>query len=354
VKIRVLVVDDSATARELVVQILNSDSELQVIGTVKNGFEAFEFVQHAKPDAITMDLHMPRMGGIEATRKIMQTCPTPIIIVSGSLEKDEVKYTFLALEAGALAVVHRPPGVEHLEHEQKARELISMVKLMSEIKVVKRWAPSNKTSLGNMPLSGSQQIQVVVMGASTGGPPALRTILEKLPANFPVPILIVQHITYGFLEGFAEWLNQSSSLPVRIAKQGEKALPGNVYLAPDDCHTKISPDKRIELEKGGAENGHLPSVSSLFKSAAESFGSNAIGVILTGMGKDGARELKLMKEKGGVTIAQDEETSAVYGMPGEAEKIGGAAYVLPLSVISQVLSDLVLGSDLRIKGTQSA
>ena len=141
---------------------------------------------------------------------------------------------------------------------------------------------------------------------------------------------------------------------MRIAKQGEKALPGNVYLAPDDCHTKISPDKRIELEKGGAENGHLPSVSSLFKSAAESFGSNAIGVILTGMGKDGARELKLMKEKGGVTIAQDEETSAVYGMPGEAEKIGGAAYVLPLSVISQVLSDLVLGSDLRIKGTQSA
>ena len=357
-KIQVLVVDDSPTACELVVHILNSDPEIQVIGTAKNGVEALEFLNFSKPQVITMDLHMPRMDGITATRKIMQTYPTPIIIVSGSLEKDEVEQTFLAVEAGALAAVQRPPGVEYSGYKEKAGELIHLVKLMSEVKMVKRWHFSNKINSGGKtdeiiafdemtskpislgrPAPSPEQIQVVVIGASTGGPPVLRSVLEKLPADFPLPILIVQHITYGFLEGFVEWLNQGSSLPVRIAKQGEKALPGTVYLAPDGYHTKICPDKRIALEKGAAENGHLPSVSSLFKSAAESFGSNVIGVILTGMGKDGAEELKLMREKGGVTIAQDEETSAVYGMPGEAKKNGGALYVLPAPLISQALID---------------
>jgi len=183
-------------------------------------------------------------------------------------------------------------------------------------------------------------LKVVAIGASTGGPPAIETILSGLPKDFPVPLLIVQHIAAGFVQGFADWLANSTGLPVKIAAQGEQLLPGRAYIAPDDLQMGVENGGRIILSSSGPENGLRPSVSWMFRSVGEVFGKNAIGVLLTGMGKDGAQELKRMKEKGAVTIVQDKESSIVYGMPGEAVAIDAAAYVLSPVRIAEFLSGL--------------
>lgn len=344
--IRVLVVEDSSVVREFLVHILNSDPDLRVIGTAKDGEEALEAVKSKRPDVVTMDIHMPKMDGFEATRKIMESHPTPIVIVSGSSSATEVASTFHALEAGALSLIPRPKGIGHAEFETTARELIQTVKLMSEVKVVRRWprsrktveAPSTPRTELDMP---AQKIRIVAIGASTGGPQALQMILSQLPVGFPAPVVIVQHMAPGFIEGFVEWLGQSSGLPVHVASHGEHLRPGSIYVAPDGSHMGVAAGDRLILNGKEAENGLRPSVSYLFRSLAEVYGQNAVGVLLTGMGKDGAEELKLMKEKGAVTVVQDEESCVVAGMPGEALKLGAATYVLPPEKIADALAALV-------------
>ena len=237
--IKVLVVDDSPVVREFLVHILSSDPVITVIGTADDGEEALDIVRRQRPDVITMDIHMPKMNGLDATRLIMETDPTPIVIVSGTEDPSEVATTFNAMDAGALAVLRRPAGIGHPDHEAMAQDMIQTVKLMSEVKVVRRWprkrpaAPTPRT--GNVGLAReSARIRIVAMGASTGGPPALETILAALSKDFPVPILIVQHMAPGFIKGFARWLATSSGLPVHVATHGESLLPGHVYVAPDD------------------------------------------------------------------------------------------------------------------------
>ncbi len=342
--IKVLVVEDSPVIREFLVYILHSDPELKVVCTAKSGGEAVEKVKECKPDIVTMDVHMPEMDGFEATRKIMETCPVPIIIVSRSSSVQEVSTTFRALESGALTVVASPHGIGHPDHEKTAKELIQMVKLMSEVKVVKRWVRAQKkkdTRVVSPPVEVSAvsapEIKLVAIGSSTGGPLALQTILSRLHKNFPAPVLIVQHIASGFLSGMTEWLSETTPLPVYIARHGESALPGHVYFAPDDVHIGVEKNSHIILSRGEPENGMRPSVSFLFRSVANIYGSHAAGVLLTGMGRDGAEELLLMKEKGAMTIAQDEESSVVYGMPGEAVKLDAAKVVLPPEDISAML-----------------
>jgi len=343
--IRVLVVDDSPVVREFVTYLLDSDPEIKVIGTATNGEEAVEAVKQKKPDVITMDIHMPKMDGFEATRRIMRAQPTPIVIVSGSSTVKEAATAFKAIEAGALAVVSRPEGIEHPEHEAKAKELIQTVKLMSEVKVVRRWRRPRKEIGLEAPQLEIQKtlpkIQIVVIGASTGGPIALQTILSGLANDFPAPILIVQHIAVGFLEGFVDWLAQSTGFPVHIASDGEYPLAGHVYIAPDGFHMAMKAGNRIALTEDEPKHGLRPSVSHLFASVARVFGQNAIGVLLTGMGKDGAEELKLMKDKGAITITQDEESSIVYGMPGEAARLDAATHILPLGKIASTLMTFV-------------
>ena len=347
--VRVLVVEDSPVVRELLLHILGSDPEIEVVGTAETGEEALAAVERIRPDIITMDVHMPKMNGFDTTRRIMETHPTPIIIVTGTLDVAETASVFRAIEAGALAVLPRPSGIGHPEHEQSAADFVQTVKLMSEVKVVRRWPQlrAGRTPPAALPSAEIQrrtaptEIRLIAIGASTGGPPALRMILSGLPKDFPIPILIVQHIAAGFTQGFVEWLAQSSNLPVQLPVHGQQVVRGRVYVAPDGFHMTVASDGRIWLNTDEPENGLRPSVSCLFRSVAKAYGQSAIGVLLTGMGKDGAWELKLMKEQGAVTIAQDKETSVVHGMPGEAIRLGGATYVLPGEKISMMLTSLV-------------
>jgi len=346
--IKVLIVEDSAVVRQHLKNILEEDGGIRVVGMAENGEESLKFVQKQKPDVITMDINMPGMNGLDATRRIMETHPVPIVIVSASFDSSDVDKSFRAMEAGALAIVEKPLGEGHSDYDSASKTLVQTVKLMSEVKVVKRWTKSrfprttdivtSEVVSGQMP----NNIKAVVIGASTGGPPVLQTILSGLPREFPVPILVVQHIARGFLEGMVAWLGQTTSLPIHTAAYGDRPLPGHVYFAPDNFHMEIR-GNRIVLNKDKPEYGIRPSVSHLFRSAANVFGENTIGVLLTGMGKDGAVELKMMKEKGAVTIVQDEESSVVYGMPGEALRLDAAIYVLPPHKMAPALKSLTNG-----------
>lgn len=346
--IRVLVVEDSPTVREFLLQVLRSDPGIEVVGTAESGEEALEAVERTRPDIITMDVHMPRMNGFDATRRIMESRPTPIVIVSGTTDFTDTAKAFRAIESGALAVLQKPSGVGHPDHEQNISELIRTVKVMSEVKVVRRWPRYRSAEIAQEPSlckeirfrTAQSQPRIIAIGASTGGPLVLQTILAGLPRSFPVPVLIVQHIASGFTQGFVEWLAQSSSLPVHIPVHGQSILPGQAYVAPDGLHMAVGAGGLVQLRSDEPENGLRPSVACLFRSVTKAYGQSAVGVLLTGMGKDGAWELKLMKEQGAVTIAQDQDTSVVHGMPGEAIRLGGATYVLPPEKIYLALTSL--------------
>ena len=344
--IKVLIVEDSPVAQEFLTYILTSDPALQVVGVAKNGVEALEKAMRLHPDVITMDIHMPIMNGFDATRRIMETVPTPIVIVSGSMVATEVADTFLAIEAGALAVVRRPAGMNHDAFEADVRQLIQTVKLMSEIKVVRRIPRPVREGVFAPPpamqaIRPDTRIQIIAIGASTGGPLVLEKILSGLPRDLSVPVLIVQHIAQGFVKGFADWLSDASSFPVHVASQGELLVPGHAYIPPEDLHMGISRGPRIALSDHPPENSLRPSVNFLFRSVAQVLGPGAIGVLLTGMGRDGADELKVMRERGAITIAQDKGSSVVYGMPGEAIALGAATHILPPERIAAMLAALV-------------
>jgi len=346
--INVLIVDDSAVVRQHLKDVLESDKDIRVMGTAKDGEEAVRFVQEKKPDVITMDINMPNMNGFEATRKIMETNPVPIVIVTASYDRSDVEKSFHSMEAGALAIIEKPFGKGHPHSKETQNDLVQTVKLMSEVKVVRRWKRERERQSEAIDKKVSdkglkkrdKKIKIVAIGASTGGPPIIQTILSGLKKGYSAPILVVQHISKGFLEGLVEWLRQSTGLPVHIAKHGEELLPGHIYFARDDYHLGVDKDGRLRLSREEIENGLRPSVSYLFRSIINSFDGEAVGILLTGMGKDGAMEMKMMKDNGAVTIAQDRESSVVYGMPGEAVRLDGATYVLSPEEIAQTLEDL--------------
>jgi two-component system chemotaxis response regulator CheB len=344
--IKVLIADDSASVRLFLSQLLSADPDVEVVGTAGDGEEVLEAVARLRPDVVTMDVHMPRMNGLIATRRIMETHPTPIVIVSGNLDSEEVATTFHALDAGAVAALPRPHGAGHPDHEREAKSFVQTVKLMSEVKLVRRWTrPAEAPLLQSVPRPSEAQaeIGVVAIGASTGGPQVIHSILAGLPRDFPVPILIVQHMASGFLEGFVTWLSGTSGVLPCLPVDGESLLPGRAYIAPDGCHMEVTVDRTIALRRTPPENGLRPSVAALFRSVARVYGGKTVGVLLTGMGTDGAPELRLMKEQGAVTIVQDQESSVVHGMPGEALKLGAAMYTIPPETIVAVLKRLTMG-----------
>lgn len=352
-RINVLLVDDSKVAQLLLTHILESDPQIRVIGAVGDGEAALEFVSARAPDVILIDIKMPAMDGFEVTRRIMQTQPVPIVVCTATTNTQDVATTFRVLEAGAVACVGKPGGPEHADFDVMAENIRQTVKLMSEVKVVRRWARGGAAAVPAPTarparLAGVPDgVTIVGIGASTGGPQVLQQILTGLPKTFPVPILIVQHIAQGFLPGLAEWLNQTTALQIHIGAHGVSPLPGHVYLAPDEYHMGLSASGRILLTKEEPQNHLRPAVSHLFRSLADVCGPAAVGVLLTGMGKDGAAELKRMKDHGAVTVAQDRESSVVHGMPGEAIRLGGATHVWPADRIADGLLTIVTGAKAR-------
>ncbi len=345
--IRVLVVDDSPTARELLCYVLDSDPAISVIGRAKDAQDAIRYLELQRPDVVTMDIHMPGMNGIEATRTIMETRPLPIVIVSGNWEPGEVETTFHAMEAGALAIVQRPKGIGHPDHARTAQELLQTVRLMSEIRVIKRRARDRKAAeRERAPVTVASvmpaDVKVVTLGASTGGPPVIQSILQRLPRDFPASVLIVQHMAAGFVRGMIDWLGETSRIPLRIARHGERFLPAHGYFPPDGHNMGIDAGCRIRLVRNSDDSAAGSSVGYLFRSVANILGPKAVGVLLTGMGRDGAEELRLMRDKGALTVAQDEESSVVFGMPGAAVELQAATYVLPPDKIATVLEYLSL------------
>jgi two-component system chemotaxis response regulator CheB len=346
--IKVLIVDDSQMMQETLRFILSADPVFHIVGYAVNGEEAIEMNTRYKPDVITMDWQMPKLNGHMATQKIMSTNPTPIVVVTGSLAANDVTISFSLMEAGALAIVKKPHGISHPLYKKETQELIQTLKLMSEVKLVKR-----TISAKDLKFNAAKQVNkigrdtgpsFIAIGASTGGPIALQKLLSNLQNNFPVPILIVQHISKGFVNGFIEWLMNTTNIPIHLAYHGEIALPGHVYVAPDDHHMGIAKGLKITLNNSEKENNLRPSVSYLFRSCAENYGSSAIGVLLSGMGRDGADELKLMRDHGSITFVQDEKSSIVFGMPGEAVKLGAATEVLPPKEIAIALNNLIFNT----------
>lgn len=344
--IRVLVAEDSPTARQLLVTMLTSDPGITVVGEARNGAEAVEMAERLRPDLITMDVQMPVLDGLEATMRIVGKVPTPIIIVSSQANAGELELSLEATRAGALMVLPKPEGPHSSRFREQQEHLVAMVKAMSDVKVVRRWGAStpakpHRAFITPKPVQSTGQPRVVTIGASTGGPAALRDVLAALPGNFPIPILVVQHISKGFLGGLANWLAANTRLEVRVASSSDIARAGVVYLAPDDHHLGIREDGRIVLSSAPPVGPFRPSASRLFESAAEAFGGRMIAVILTGMGDDGVSGLRAVHAAGGLVIAQDEATSVVYGMPREAARAGVVRTVLPLPEIAAHLVEAV-------------
>jgi len=344
--INLLIIEDSPVVQLLLKEIFSSDGDIRVISIASTAEEGLEFLSRQKPDVITMDIQLPGMDGLEATRRIMETSPVPIIIVTASWEPAQVEKTFRALEAGAVAIVQKPSGPGHPDFRNIVENLVRTVKLMAEVKLVKRWSGRRPgPSAPSGPAAGLfapsiRTIDVIALGASTGGPPVIKRILSGLASDFPIPLLVVQHMAVGFQEGMVKWLQQDTGFPISIARAGELIGSRHAYLAPDGFHLGVERDGRILLSLDPLERGLRPSISFLFRSVASYYGSRAAGVLLTGMGEDGARELKTMREKGALTIAQDKESAVVDGMPGKARELGAAAHVLPPESIAAALNGM--------------
>ncbi len=347
--IKVLIVDDSPVMLELLRETLSADPKIKIIGFAENGQQAFEFVEKEKPDVITMDVNMPVMNGLDATRKIMENYPTPIIIVSANFSPTDIKKTFMAFEFGAVSVSEKPRNYGTPEYDRIAKQLCQNIKLMSEIKVVKRVAknkqiiaPKTFAETRETSFDDSGKIDFIAIGTSTGGPVVLEKILSGLKSDFSIPILIVQHIAKGFTKGLVDWLNNNSKVKVVVGESSQKIEPAHCYVAPDDRHMTLDSNLRIRLNSNPPEYSLRPAVSAMFRSIAENKLKNCVSILLTGMGRDGAAELKMIKDIGAVTIAQNEESSTVFGMPGEAVKLNAASHIYSPEQIINYLNKLNL------------
>jgi two-component system chemotaxis response regulator CheB len=341
-RIRTLIAEDSPTARELLLAIFASDPVFDLVAVASNGQEAVELTHHHRPDVVTMDIHLPILDGFEATKRIMEEVPTPVVIVS-AVDVRDVAISMSALRVGALAVHPKPYGPMTPGFEESARLLVATVRAMSQVKVVRRWSAAEPARLLRNALEAPRRprsapaARVIAVVASTGGPAALEQILHNLPRDLGVPILVVQHMAPGFIVGAAAWLTAACARPVAIAREGELPRPDTVYLAPDGHHLGIYPDGRLHLSTEPPVDGFRPSGTHLFRSVARAYGSGAVGVILTGMGEDGVDGLRMLRDLGGYVIAQDEATSVVFGMPGATVAAGLADRVLPLMLIGAAM-----------------
>ncbi len=337
--IRVVVADDMQASLQLLEAIFSLEPGFEIVGRARDGREAVELTQRTRPDLVTMDVVMPVMNGFEATLRIMTDCPTPIIVVSGQ-DVNSVGFALNAMKAGALAVVPKPVAPGDPAFDEQARHLLTMARAMAGVKLLPRVQPASPGAATAAARPQRTRARVVAIAASTGGPPALSRILSELPADFRAPLLVVQHIAEGFADGLAKWLAESSPLRVKVGEDGEPLAPGTVYLAPDRRHLGVEGD-RIALSDAPPIDGFKPSGTYLFESVARSFGPAALGLILTGMGRDGVQGLAALHAAGGTVVAQDKESSVIFGMNGEAVLGGLTDEVLPLDALAYLLMQAV-------------
>ncbi len=344
-RIKVLLVDDSPLVLAIIRRVLAAAPDIQVVGSAANGKEALGLIPALQPDVICTDLHMPVMDGLEFTRAVMAQYPRPILVLSVSVQKEQTHNIFKLLDAGAIDVMAKPRGDPDAAAGVDAQELIGKIRILSGVVVIQRRrdrqpatvAPNNHV----LPRIEAAPPRIIGIGASTGGPQALQAILARLPASLPVPVVCVQHISEGFMQGLVEWLAEQCAVRVRSAETGVIPQPGTVYFPRDNTHLKVDGEGRLLCSDDPVYGGHRPSISVTFTSLARHYGSAAAGVLLTGMGRDGVDGLHAITEAGGVTIAQDEESSVVYGMPKLAIEEGAARHVLPLHKIAPALLSLV-------------
>jgi two-component system chemotaxis response regulator CheB len=347
-RIRVMVVEDSLVIRQLLAHIIARDPRLILAAAVGSAEEALQEIGRVQPDVISMDIRLPGMDGLEATRRIMSEHPTPIVVIAGSVDDSALRISMNALRAGALSVVEKPVGITSAGYDSIAETICTQLYIMSQVSVVRRrsfaWRPETATQpswreeVGNI-----FRPTILGIAASTGGPPAIAKVLSALPEDFPIPILLVQHMGAPFMEGFASWLNGLVALEVRLARDQEIPFAGKVYVAPGDSHLLLSPAGTLCLSASPPVGGQRPSATLMFESIAETAGAKGLGVLLTGMGEDGAKGLADLRHVGGYTVAEDETTAVVYGMPAAAVRMGGARVSLPLDLIAPRLLRLARG-----------
>ena len=344
-KIRVLIIEDSLVVRELLKHIIGGDDRFEVVAAVESAEEGLSRLDALAPDVISLDIRLPGMNGLDATLKIMQRRATPIGVVAANVDDVELGIAMNALRAGALSVVEKPVGVTNAAFESMARHLCTQLAIMSQVRVVRQGIDRGlRFGTADLPPPPPRGAGYSVLGivASTGGPQALTQVLGGLGADFPLPILLVQHITASFLDGFVSWLAGVTPFAVRIAEGGETPERGVIFVPPADRHLKFAGGK-LHLVDSPPVHSQRPSGTVLLTSLAEEARRGGLGVVLTGMGSDGAEGLAAMRQAGAYTIAQDESTSVVYGMPAAAVKLGAASEVLPLPRIAERLRDLALG-----------
>ncbi len=396
--IRVLLVEDSPVAIIILKRILNSSPDIEVVGTARTGVEGLKMIPLVQPHVICTDLHMPQMNGLEFTEQVMSNCPKPILVISASVQPENKENVFELLAAGAIDVFPKPRAGINANYESIKQELITKVRVLSGVSVFtlrrkrnispiqtpatpvkpvpistenKSFSPEKKSLLPKLITTANptvtptvtptatptkakqisvtpsskddrstfltQRYRIVTIGASTGGPQALQTILGQLPAKFPVPVVCVQHISQGFLQGLVDWLGRECHLPVKIAPFGEVPQPGHIYFSPEGKHLELDQCGRFIYSSTEPYSGHRPSVTVTFNSIAKYYGRSTVGVLLTGMGRDGADGMLTIAKSGGLTIAQNEESCVVFGMPKEAIALGAANHILPVKDIPHLL-----------------
>lgn len=360
--IRVFIVDDSPVARVVLKKMVHASSGMEVVGCAVHGLEALEMIPRLKPQVICTDLHMPQMDGLQLTREIMRRHPLPILVVSISVYQNSDDHNiFELLEAGAIDVYPKPRGGLSSASDALTRELATKIKVLSGVVPIRRHthhtahpteqaggatspciSPDSVATINSFstPSASGTTPTLIAIGASTGGPQALLTILSALPARFPLPILCVQHISHGFLEEMVRWLNGHTPLAVQVAEHGKEPMPGCVYFPQEDKHLEITDKGRFSMDSGGIQDTHRPSVDVTFQSLARVHKKGGVAVLLTGMGRDGADGMQAVSQARGVTIAQDEASCVVFGMPKQAMDLGAVHQVLPVSDIARALCRL--------------
>ena len=362
--IRVLLVEDSPVVLIVLKRIFASSPEIEVVGTACNGLEALEAIPKVQPDVICTDFHMAQMDGLEFIKEVMAKFPRPILVISASVQAEDTYNVFQLLEAGAVDVFPKPTSGLVSDYERLRVELTAKIKILSGVKVFTRHQRKGGTleqvrggeriitnyqlpitnyqlpvTNYQLPITNYQPriIKVLAIGASTGGPQALHKIISQLPGNFPVPVICIQHISEGFLKGLVDWLASGSKLPVKIANSGEKPQAGTIYFPPEKRHLELDKVGRFIYSTAPPVGGHCPSVTVTFKSVASFYSRTAAGVLLTGMGRDGAEGMLAIAQAGGLTIAQDEASCVVFGMPKEAIALNAVQHILPVGDIAPLL-----------------